>query len=257
MLHDWLGALYITAWSISSYTPILTNIKHRSAQGVSFDFAVLNSFGYLYMTLSMFTTWFCWVVDPEQPLENPQLSWFDLLYSLHGSLLNWVLLSQLICGERIWGFHDTKFRMKTVYYRVWVVSMLACLYCTLHFVIKTHFSGWDNSYTLRYCNQLFMLKVAMSFVKYIPQILYNAQRQSVKGFSTTGVCLDMTGGIASLLQFLLGISKQNDYHLDWHIIWLNIGKISLSLVTMGFCSVFLWQWSLYKAKDKKLPLNKL
>lgn len=227
------------------------------------DFAILNTMGYFYLLLSIYLQIFHWVpydssmaskmVDPNgmvvnmeaNNLASPKLTLFDLFYCFHGEIMNLVTLSQLFWGKILWKFPDDRYRrMKPVYFRIFLISLSIFFVLTVQFCHSNWFTGgWNNQTTLQYCNKLFILKISMSLIKYIPQVKHNMDRQSVKGFSIPGVMLDITGGVASVLQLLLQLSRENGF--SWMLIVLNFGKIGLSLVTMTFCSVFIVQWFIY------------
>lgn len=161
--------------------------------------------------------------------------------------MNLVILSQLIWGRKLWKFHDDKHRrMKPLYFKICLLSIFIFVVYTIQFLHSSYFvQGWNNTTTLRYCNKLFMLKISMSLIKYIPQVKHNMDRKSVKGFSITGVILDITGGIAALLQLLLQLCRENDGEFTLTLIILNFGKIGLSLVTITFGFIFITQAIIY------------
>lgn len=272
-LADLLGFVYVAAWSVSIYSPIWENVKCKSTKGMSVDFSVLNTMGYFYLLISMVLQMFCWIpydsmgsngqfpfksnmVDTNvkvsnaielNNLESPKITTFDLFYCLHGEIMNLVILSQLIWGRKLWKFHDDKHRrMKPLYFKICLLSIFIFVVYTIQFLHSSYFvQGWNNTTTLRYCNKLFMLKISMSLIKYIPQVKHNMDRKSVKGFSITGVILDITGGIAALLQLLLQLCRENDGEFTLTLIILNFGKIGLSLVTITFGFIFITQAIIY------------
>lgn len=272
-LEDCLGFIYVTAWSISIYSPIWENFKCKSAKGISMDFSILNTMGYFYLLVSMILQTFYWIphdninnsgqvlnksklVDVNVQVSNetnlnylepPKITKFDLFYCLHGEIMNLVILSQLIWGKKLWNFHDDKHRrMKPLYFKIFLLSIFVFIVYTIQFFHSSLFvEGWNNRTTLQYCNKLFMLKISMSLIKYIPQVKHNMDRKTVKGFSITGVILDITGGIASLLQLLLQLSHENGGKFNLMLIVLNFGKIGLSLVTLTFGFIFIIQAIVY------------
>lgn len=273
-LDDFLGFIYVTAWSVSLYSPIWENFKYKSTKGMSMDFSVLNTMGYFYLLISMILQMFYWIPHdnnmhsngkfPFKPnmvntdvkvskeielnnLESPKITGFDLFYCLHGEIMNLVILSQLIWGKSLWKFHnDKKRRMKPLYFKIFLLSIFIFVVYTIQFLQSSYFiEGWNNRATLRYCNKLFMLKISMSLIKYIPQVKHNMERKSVKGFSIAGVILDITGGVAALLQLLLQLSRENDGEFTLMLIVLNFGKIGLSLVTIAFGFIFITQAIMY------------
>ena len=53
--------------------------------------------------------------------------------------------------------------------------------------------SWDTFLVMGYA------KAAITFVKYIPQVILNYKRKSTEGWSLLNVLLDLTGGTLSLL----------------------------------------------------------
>jgi hypothetical protein len=46
-------------------------------------------------------------------------------------------------------------------------------------------------------------KLSISFLKYLPQLYWNYQRKSTKGWSIANIILDLTGGLLSFSQMAL------------------------------------------------------
>lgn len=95
-----------------------------------------------------------------------------------------------------------------------------------------------------------MMKVAISFVKYIPQVFLNWQRKKTTGWSLENVLLDFTGGMLSFMQIFI----------DWAAAGatsqftggLNIAKFLLAVVSIFFDLIFLFQhYVLYNPKRLK------
>lgn len=244
-LDDFLGLVYVSVWSISMYPPLLINYRQKSTKAISVDFAMLNTAGYTYLMISMALQLYAWNQRDNQ-IERPKVTQFDMWYCAHGFLLNVILLSQILWGRYLWGFfNDNKIRrMKSGYHKVLLGSIAIFTILTLQFMINTNIEGWNNIRTLKYCNNLFLLKISMSLIKYIPQVKHNYDRKSVKGFAIQGVALDVTGGIASLLQLLVQLSKDQGFTMTTFLV--NFGKIGIALVTLIFNFIFISQWLMYK-----------
>ena len=58
-------------------------------------------------------------------------------------------------------------------------------------------NSWDTFLVAGYC------KIAISFVKYCPQVYLNYKRKSTVGWSLGNVLLDLTGGLLSFAQIFL------------------------------------------------------
>ncbi|SMN20651.1 similar to Saccharomyces cerevisiae YCR075C ERS1 Protein with similarity to human cystinosin [Maudiozyma saulgeensis] len=244
-LDELLGLVYVSVWSVSMYPPLLVNYRQRSTKAISVDFAILNTAGYTYLMISMALQLYFWI-EVAKDVDRPKVTQFDMWYCAHGFLLNLVLLSQIVFGRKLWNFYrDNKLRrMKQGYYRILWVSIVIFLLLTGQFVLNNMQQNWDNSRTLNYCNNLFLLKISMSLIKYIPQVKHNYDRRSVKGFAIQGVILDVTGGVASLLQLLVQLSRDQGFSLATFL--TNFGKIGIALVTLIFNFIFISQWLLYK-----------
>lgn len=254
-ISEILGLIYVCCWSVSMYPPLWTNWRRRSASALSVDFVMLNTTGYFYLVISLILQLYCWLPPPEgHDLTHegialkPKITNFDLCYSSHGLLLNLVLASQLLMGQSLWGFKkERSVRMKPVYSRILSLSLLGFGGLTLLFTNYNSRAGWDNLRTLAYCNRLFMLKISMSLLKYVPQVIHNHERRSMKGFAIQGTILDITGGIASLLQLILQIANDKDFNTS--VFMANFGKIGLAIVTILFNFIFLSQWITYGNKS--------
>lgn len=252
---DLLGLIYVCAWSISMYPPVLNNWKQGSTIAISVDFVLLNTTGYFYLILSLLLQLYRWIPangliendDKTRMPIRPKVSQFDFCYCLHGFIMNWVLVTQVLFGIKLWKFkadHHQK-RMKTAYYRFLMISLTVFTMLTLKFGYENAIEGWENARTLSYCNNLFLLKISMSLVKYLPQVIHNYDRKSMKGFAIQSVILDITGGVASMLQLIWQLCE--DEAFDYLAFIANFGKIGLAIVTLTFNFIFISQWLLYRS----------
>jgi cystinosin len=173
---------------------------------------------------------------------SPLLTNIDLVYSVHGLVLTTVAISQLFC----WGFkkRTTSLRKMTKLIILCVLSAIAVLYSVVG-TNKLHalkdqasnevFSLLDLAIVLSY------IKIFMSLIKYIPQLLHNHKRRSVLGFSMFTIFLDCSGGILSVAQLFLDAYITTG-HLNMEILISNGGKLWLSFVTLFFDCCFIYQW---------------
>ncbi|QLL31103.1 hypothetical protein HG536_0A09200 [Torulaspora globosa] len=251
--EDALGFIYVWAWSVSMYPPIITNWKQKSSTAVSKDFAVLNTTGYFYLLISLTLQLYLWlpaplsVKDGRKPVDTrPKVTQFDFWYCLHGCVMNLVLVSQVIYGKKLWKFKadNHQIRMRPYYHKFWIISLVVFAMLTVRFGFQIFFQGWDNQRTLSYCNSLFVLKISMSLIKNMPQAFHNYERKSLKGFAIQSVMLDITGGVTSLLQLVSQIS--NDQGFSATTLAANFGKIGLALVTLVFDFIYVSQWLIYR-----------
>lgn len=90
---------------------------------------------------------------------------------------------------------------------------------------------------LDYLYGLSYIKMAITFVKYCPQVYMNWRRQSTVGWSIRQIILDFGGGLFSLTQLVLDCAVTQDLSG----IVGNLAKFFLGLVSMVFDVIFLWQ----------------
>lgn len=98
------------------------------------------------------------------------------------------------------------------------------------------------------------MKVAITFVKYTPQVYHNYKRKSTEGWSLENVLLDLTGGTLSFLQiFLDWIDEGESKNFSSG---LNIAKFLLGLLSIIFDLIFLFQhYVLYNPKHRDYELR--
>ena len=92
------------------------------------------------------------------------------------------------------------------------------------------------------------VKLTMSCVKYIPQVLMNYRRKSTEGWSMGNILFDFLGGLLSLTQMILLAINYN----DWSSIFGSVTKLGLGILSIGFDLVFIVQhYVLYKAPKQQ------
>jgi len=92
------------------------------------------------------------------------------------------------------------------------------------------------------------VKLIISCIKYIPQVVMNYRRKSTEGWSIGNILLDFVGGLLSLIQmFLLAINYN-----DWSSIFGSITKFGLGIISIGFDLIFIIQhYILYKNNNQQ------
>ncbi len=95
-----------------------------------------------------------------------------------------------------------------------------------------------------------LMKVLISFVKYLPQVYLNWYRKTTTGWSLENVLLDLVGGVLSFIQIFIdwadsGATSQFSGGL-------NIAKFLLAIVCILFDGIFLFQhYVLYNPAKRK------
>jgi cystinosin len=101
------------------------------------------------------------------------------------------------------------------------------------------------------CLQIYAIsyiKLFITLVKYMPQVLTNYRNRSTQGWSIWQILLDFAGGILSITQ--LGIDSYQQR--DWSGITGNPVKLALGNISMVFDVIFIVQhYYLYRGKSLK------
>lgn len=252
-LENLLGYVFVVLWGISFYPPIYINYHLQDCPGISTDSIIINEIGYISFVQSTFLQYFT--------TSNSKLTVSDLVCSAHGLSLNLVLGSQVVFGKYWpWRFPNyTRKKMKYFYYKVAQISILFWLVCTVVYFVRLRGSSTYTLVTTSYCNMLYLIKIALSLLKYVPQFLHNQERQSMNGFPIFSAYCDAFGGFASLWQLLL-LSKYTESrpfhtHNEKYMFFTkkfmidNFGKLGNTLVTTLFQIAFITQYFMYYKKD--------
>src|SRR6266536_4070019 len=92
------------------------------------------------------------------------------------------------------------------------------------------------------------VKLLITLVKYMPQVITNYRNQSTHGWSIGQILLDFAGGILSIAQ--LGIDSY--LQRDWSGITGNPVKLALGNISMFFDIIFIIQhYCLYRGNKGK------
>jgi len=92
------------------------------------------------------------------------------------------------------------------------------------------------------------VKVVITLVKYMPQVITNYRNQSTRGWSILQILLDLGGGILSVSQLLIDSYLQG----DWSGVTGNPVKLALGNFSMFFDIIFIVQhYFLYRENRPK------
>lgn len=232
-----LGWSYTLAWTTSFFPQILLNYRRRSVQGLSFDFLVLNVFGFACYSIFNATMLGSAEIREEYRRRNgghsPAVHVNDLMFSLLAATCASVTGIQAFVYKR-----DEDQRISS-FARTFLIGGITAIVSSLFL------SSWlDTVYLLSY------LKLGVSATKYIPQALLNYQRQSTEGWSIVNIILDFSGGSLALAQLVLDGWLADDLPA----ILANPGKLGLSLLSLGFDALFFFQHFMLYRNSPPAPL---
>jgi cystinosin len=235
-----IGYIYFLCWSVSFYPQVVTNFQRRSTVGLSADFCGFNVLG--FSCYSAYNVAFFWSPTIQQLYrerygENAAITVQsnDVAFALHALLLSSITFLQI---GYYGGFQAQ--RPSKIILVIAICILCACAIYPLLVVAKisTVFNWLDYLYLLSY------IKILISLIKYIPQVLLNYQRKSTNGWSIWNIILDFTGGTLSDLQLVLDCA---DLH-DFSGIAGNLAKFALGSVSILFDIVFFLQHYVFYAE---------
>ena len=231
-----IGWLYFCLWSVSFYPQILLNFKRKSVEGLNLDFVILNLLGFsLYSAYNLSLYFNAEVRDEYFTLHQGgvlpvQLN--DVVFSLHALLATAVTMAQCLVMERAG---------QTVSFPCRAFLVITSLMILISVVLSlTATTAW-----LTTLNILVTFKLVITLIKYIPQAWANYRHRSTKGWSVGNILLDLSGGLASLVQMVLVAHNSR----DWDSLTGNPTKLGLAGVSLVFDVLFLTQhFVLYRNK---------
>jgi len=163
----------------------------------------------------------------------------DVFFALHALILTLFTLGQLYYYER----GDQRV---SLFAKLLIAGFLTTLVVA---AIAIFIAG--NSGFLSWLNWLYLasyIKVGISLVKYLPQLIMNYKRKSTVGWSIINILLDFTGGLLSILQMLIDASVSG----DWSVVTGNPAKFLLGQISIVFDIAFILQHYVFY-RDRRDP----
>lgn len=245
-----IGWIYTLCWSLSFYPQPLLNWRRKATSGISVDFPFLNVLGFMAYFASNAAFLYSPVIRAQYAARHHGLTstvqFNDLAFAGHAFVLCAITITQFIPG--LWGFdkggkrgHGTEISKSSLGIAVGcIVGVGITIVIVLSVPSQDPVYGWawiDVVYAASY------VKLIITVVKYIPQVITNWKNKSTVGWSIVQVTLDVVGGVLSNVQLCLDSYLQN----DWSGITGNPVKFGLANVSIVFDVIFIIQhWWLYR-----------
>eukprot|EP00531_Pseudo-nitzschia_arenysensis_P012806 CAMPEP_0116140248 /NCGR_PEP_ID=MMETSP0329-20121206/13739_1 /TAXON_ID=697910 /ORGANISM="Pseudo-nitzschia arenysensis, Strain B593" /LENGTH=387 /DNA_ID=CAMNT_0003635335 /DNA_START=24 /DNA_END=1187 /DNA_ORIENTATION=+ len=245
-----LGYIYFMAWSVSFYPQVISNFKRKSTAGLSPDFCVLNVIGFACYTA--YTASFYWSSTIQElykerygPDKEITVQSNDVAFAIHALVLSSLTVSQILYYN-FWNLSSARLS-KPICAAIVGIAIVCAGYPLL--LVLSKIGGkhhHDNSYFqdslgrfnwLDFLDLLGYIKIFISLIKYIPQVLLNFRRKSTVGWSIWNILLDLTGGTLSDLQLVLDCADLKDFSGITH----NKVKLVLGSQSIVFDLIFLVQ----------------
>ena len=228
-----IGYIYFLCWSISFYPQVILNYTRKTTSGLSADFAILNVVGFGCYAIYACSFFFSTEIQKEYQArfddkENSVQS-NDVAFAFHAVLLSSVQMWQVI-------HYDTTFSCWKKLFGPTRFFLVFCgLLCSVYGILVA--KGYKGLQWIDYLYMLSSIKLTITIIKYIPQVLLNYQRKSTDGWNVWNVLLDFGGGTLSLAQLFMDAFDMNDFGA----ITGNFIKFGLGLVSILFDVVFIVQ----------------
>lgn len=228
-----LGWVYFFSWTFSFYPQVYLNYVRKSSVGLASDKILYDVLG--FSCLSVYSIAFYWIPSVRQLYADrndghePKVEINDVCFALHALFLTFVQIAQM-------AYYDGKRQLPSRFAVFWVCLVVTIVLIYLVIAVVRH----DNTSVFNILDWFYFVsfvKMGVTLVKYIPQVILNYRRKSTVGWNITGCIMDITGAILSLLQLLLDC---NDTH-DWGGVTGDLVKLGLGAVSMLFDIIFITQ----------------
>ncbi|XP_027359361.1 cystinosin homolog [Abrus precatorius] len=226
--YEVVGWFAFVCWSLSFYPQVILNFHRKSVVGLNFDYAVVNLMkqtSYLIYNASLYLSSTVQKQYKEKygQKEMIPVAANDVAFSAHAVLITAITVFQIAIYER-GGQKVSKIAFGIVLL-VWLTAFI-CFFIAL----PKHRWLWLVS--------IFnFIQICLTIVKYIPQAVMNFMRKSTDGWSVGFTLLDFSGGLANYAQMVLQSIDQG----SWKNIYGNVGKLTISLVSVFFDIIFMCQ----------------
>jgi cystinosin len=231
-LSSIIGYIYFLCWSVSFYPQVIMIYTRKSTTGLSADYSILNVMGFGCYTIYATSFYFSSGIRKEYEDRNNDgensVQSNDVAFAVHALLLSslqmWLILQ-----------YDAQFSWKHISTWTRYFLILSTALCVIYGGLIL--SGFGSLQWIDYLYMLSSIKLVITIIKYIPQVLMNYQRKSTVGWNVWNVLLDFTGGILSLMQLLIDALDMHDFS----VITGNLVKFGLGLASILFDIVFIVQ----------------
>jgi cystinosin len=171
------GYTYFLCWSVSFYPQMLTNFKRKTTDGLSPDFCALNVLGFGCYAAYNLALFFSSIVQQQYrerhgPGSSVTVQSNDVAFAVHAFTLASLTLLQI-------GYYDGfRSRPPSKIIAALITGILAVIVITPLLVYSCVLALLDALYLLSY------IKIGITLIKYVPQVILNYQRKSTRGWST-------------------------------------------------------------------------
>lgn len=228
-----LGWLYFFTWSIAFYPQIYQNWTRGTSIGMASDKVLYDILGFVCLSTFNVSLYFIPSVrgmyQDRYDGSSVSVRLNDVCFSLHALVVTLLLAAQMAYFD---GMRQRPSTFALMAVGFWIVLLTVYLVITL---VKDERDGPLSLLSWLYFTSF--VKIGVTLIKYVPQVLLNAKRKSTVGWNITACIMDLVGGVASALQLILDCNDLG----DWTGVPGNIVKVSLGVVCSIFDIIFIFQ----------------
>eukprot|EP01119_Soliformovum_irregulare_P022585 TRINITY_DN7766_c0_g1_i2.p1 TRINITY_DN7766_c0_g1~~TRINITY_DN7766_c0_g1_i2.p1 ORF type:complete len:214 (+),score=28.46 TRINITY_DN7766_c0_g1_i2:52-693(+) len=191
ILSHVIGWGYFAAWTISFWPQIWLNWRRKSVVGLSFDYTLFNIIGFVCYTAFNIAFYASPRIRQEYADRNNgkqnlvQIN--DVVFAVHAVFATLIVIIQIFIYDR---------GTQKVSRFAWILSGIGVFSIFVMLIV----SAAGGLAWIWFFYYLSGVKLAISFIKYCPQVYLNFKRKSTVGWNIWNVLLDFTGGLLSVGQ---------------------------------------------------------
>lgn len=228
-----IGWTYFFCWTLSFYPQIILNHVRKNTIGMKSDKLVFDLIGFSCLSIYFVSFHFDTHIRKEYETmygTTPLVQINDVCFAVHAVFCT---LIQIIQISQYNGMDQ----------RPSLTSLFAGFITLLGIIIYYIMSVRIHYGALTIMNWLYFIsyvKIGITLIKYLPQVLLNIERKSTVGWSITAVNMDISGSLLSMMQLVLDCYDVNDWSaLTGNIVKLALGSVSL-VFDITFCIQHYW-----------------
>jgi cystinosin len=244
------GWSYFCFWTMSFFPQVYSNFLNKSVVGLSFDFVGMNLLGFTSYALFNCSMFWNKGVRAEykefHSSEAPPVEASDVLFSVCGACMTLIMAVQCCVYER---GGQVISRACSIF-----IAVGLCVGATYTLLVTVLHKSVGRPFTWLYLLYYFsFIKLCVTPLKYIPQVILNFNRKSTQGWNIFNVLLDLSGGTLSLAQILLIGAVSS----DWTVVTGNLVRFGLALISLVFDVIFVVQHYVLYPGNKEVPAIEL
>ncbi|KAI6782902.1 Cystinosin-like protein [Emericellopsis cladophorae] len=237
------GWVYFLCWSASFYPQPVLNWGRASTSGTTVDFPFLNVIGFAAYFASNAAFYYSPTIRAQYAARHndltPTVAFNDIVFALHGLILSVITASQYLLAKSLWGFPPSVGARPS---RLALGIGNGCVVGVLLTVLIVATAPYDDHPARAWCAldivyAVGYVKLVVTLVKYVPQMLANWRNKSTRGWSIWQILLDFSGGVLSIAQQGIDSWLQG----DWSGITGNPVKFALGNASMVYDVIFMVQ----------------